>query len=495
MVSRFLPLGVIDRYSLAYLLTALAVFVLVALTLPVNPFPVDGWYASQDVLFGRPPGRSNKTPVALPAVVFWLGARLNEIHGGGPASQMYVTATIQNVLLVFSGFLVLIAGKRLGLCWPAYAAATVLMLCGLCTYMTMSFWSEATVFFFMTLAVFLIVSTHTRSPPTTWRAAGKAIVFGSLVGALTVTRVTPVVLLAGYLIVLWSTNRPGRAALLTALSITALLALIAGQLLANQYRFGRYELSNSAPLHLWNAVSDYADEVLDGSPHYAVVKEHLQDAQGKRPWQLRQELLDQGFTLVEVRVLIDGMARYLVTERPVSMLFLGFRKSLDLVAMAPDRFGQFPPHAMDASIRRNPLGRHAYLPALVAPAGLSRPLDAANDLFREYYPYLVAAVWISVISSMVVCIAFTSGGRTRQPSISAVRPAQGSCGVWPLILALAIIYLGMTYLTALIERPIGRLQIIILPVTVMLLLSAGASLAGRFHAAPVNRRRPPELPD
>ena len=55
--------------------------------------------------------------------------------------------------------------------------------------------------------------------------------------------------------------------------------------------------------------------------------------------------------------------------------------------------------------------------------------------------------------------------------------------------------LGMTYLTALLERPIERYQIIILPVMVMLLLSSGTALAGCFRAAPVSRRRSPEASD
>ena len=484
----------IDRFSLAFLCSALAVSVLVALTIPVNPFPVDGWYASQDLLFGRPTLRSNKSPVALPAIVFWLGARLNEFFGGGPASQMYVTAAIQNVLLAVSAFLVLTAGKRLGICWPAYAAASVMMLCGLSTYMTMSFWSEATVFFFMTLSVFLLVSAHVRAPPSAWSAAGNAISFGSLVGALTVTRVTPVVMLASYMIVLWSVNRPGRAALMSSLTFAALLALIAGQLLANHYRFDRYELSSSAATHLWNSVSDYADEVLDESPHYAVVKEYLPDAQGKRPWQLRRELMDRGFTRGEARDLIHGMAWYLVSERPVSMLLLGFRKSLDFLAMAPNRFGKYPPRFVDSATRRNPLGRQTYLPALVAPTGLSRVLDSANVLFRKYYSYLVAAVWISVVCSAVVCITFASRRRDL-PGSSTARAARGSCGLWPLTLALVIAYLGMTYLTALLERPIERFQVIILPVMVMLLLSACASLAGHFRAHQVSRRHLPNTPD
>src|SRR5437667_7459886 len=70
---------------------------LVALTQFVNPFPHDGWFASQYQVFRRSPGADNYTPVAVPALLYAVVHFVTALFDRGLAAEFYLGSLLHHL--------------------------------------------------------------------------------------------------------------------------------------------------------------------------------------------------------------------------------------------------------------------------------------------------------------------------------------------------------------------------------------------------------------
>src|SRR5450432_1380549 len=86
-----------------------------ALMLPVNPWPMDGWFHSQDRLVGTFPGVDNYTPIAAPAVFYKVNHLLADVLHLGMTGELYLASIAQNVLVFLSACLILFSCQKIGM--------------------------------------------------------------------------------------------------------------------------------------------------------------------------------------------------------------------------------------------------------------------------------------------------------------------------------------------------------------------------------------------
>src|SRR5580693_1547298 len=94
-----------------------------ALFLPVNPWPIDGWFHTQDLILGVFPGADNYTPIAAPAVFY----KINHLFAGALhlslTGEFYLASVAQNGLVFLSACLVLLSCQKIGAQWVANIVA------------------------------------------------------------------------------------------------------------------------------------------------------------------------------------------------------------------------------------------------------------------------------------------------------------------------------------------------------------------------------------
>ena len=101
-----------DKSGNAKIISLLGLMTLIsALFLPVNPWPLDGWFHTQDRLIGVFPGADNYTPIAAPAVFYKINHLLSAVLDLGTTGEFYLASVAQNGLIFVSAFAVAFFGS------------------------------------------------------------------------------------------------------------------------------------------------------------------------------------------------------------------------------------------------------------------------------------------------------------------------------------------------------------------------------------------------
>lgn len=354
------------RRDLAWTTGLLALVLVVALTASVNPFPMDGWFDTQYLLFSTAPGADDYTPIGAPALLYWLGHQLARLLGLDLASELYLDVLLQN-LLVWAG-VVSVYFTALRLAGPRVAMGVSLgvALLVLTSGVAQAFWSETVGFALM--AVFVLLTLRTVEGPTYARFAG----LGALLGLMTITRVVPILLLLPLVVLFWQ----ARWRLLTTAGIAFAMLLLA--MAANLERFGRFELSNSTGRHLWQFLRPH-------TPGTEWFRLNLSS-----PFHGEAVLREVSFDLIR--------------SDPVDFIREGAIRFATTILDAPYELGHYPKGDVDFLVG-DPLHRDAPLPPLAE--GLLSPwlLDAAavavSGTFRFLgllYPFVIGVVGLYTVA-------------------------------------------------------------------------------------------------
>src|SRR4030095_10453315 len=86
-----------------------------ALTLPITPWPMDGWFHSQYRLMGSFPGEDNYTPIAAPAVFYKIHHLVADLLGLDFVGEFYLASLAQNCLVFLSACLLLFSSQNMGM--------------------------------------------------------------------------------------------------------------------------------------------------------------------------------------------------------------------------------------------------------------------------------------------------------------------------------------------------------------------------------------------
>ena len=361
------------RFNPAMPAVLLVITVAAMLSSPVNPWPIDGWFQTQYVLFEQAPGADNYTPIAAPAIYYKVSHWIATVLGLDLAGEFYVAANGQYALLFLSVLFVyrffrLARAPRMGV-----YISIGLQLFVLSTGLPQAFWSE-NVCLFLTAATLLLVGrlqfAPISSPADFW---GPTILMALTIGLLVVTRIVPVFLIPVVCALLYGhvAHRQLVACGLTMCVVSA--ALVVALMAANEWRFGRFEMTSSSGRHLWQGVYEMADVALANSPEYQALK--ALDP-GLRDWSFWNVPMPAGESSGLARDAILGrLAKQAITERPGLYLKTGMTKFVREIGRRSGRLGFL-------SGAYNPLNRQEFLPS---PA----------EKLRGYQPW--PSRWISAL--------------------------------------------------------------------------------------------------
>ena len=407
-------------------------------------------------------------------MLFWSLGKAVSVFNGSLRDQMYATGMVQSILMGIAAYFIFLASRRLVADWIAWFAGGVVLLIALSSYMAMSFWSEPIAFLFMSIAVYLTVDTCHQRSATFGQLTVRAILVGLVLGGLIITRATPVALLLAGLIMTWIVLRSGPALLVSFVSMSIVVLVITIQMFANNYRVGRYELTGSAPFHLWNVITLSSDEILADSGTYAALKRAIPEPQGRLHWSISDELEDKGVPRHKAEAMIRDMVAYAITEKPAAVAIAGAGNSLQLILTPPDQFGLWPYRHED--VRENPLGRETHLPTLVSMNNVATLLNSFHRVYTQLYPFIVLLSLAAATGSLL----FVGWGLIRRPEpVDSVEPRVAAGPNAVLTGTLLLAYSGMTYLTASIETVLPRYQILITPIFVMLVVAVSSLVTPR----------------
>jgi hypothetical protein len=392
----------IDRFIIALTLLTLVG----TLGLQVNPWPRDGWFESQYFVIGSFPGHDNYTPIAAPALLYLAAHGIAVLLGLGLAGEFYVASVLQNLLLLLSAYFVyrtLVLSRMRGVAGPI---AVIFLLTALSTRLPQGFYSENTVLFLISAVLLALASTIDEPGASGGKFWIKALVCGLLVGLAVLTRLTPLILIPAITLLLWS-RLPRKRSIQFAGSLIAISALLlAGAVLGNHARFGRYELTNSSGRHLWQGVKDFSDAALANSGDYQALKRIDPHIEGKSWWEI-SPIPPDDYTGPDPREpLLRKLSREAILEAPGLYLLEGVEKFVATVGVGP-----YLPDKQRGGA--NPLNRTEFLPSLAilmhVPAAVSGAVEAGfrgvHEAFRRLYVITIFLIVASGIAMLLERLA------------------------------------------------------------------------------------------
>jgi hypothetical protein len=250
---------------------------------------------------------------------------------------MYLVSFAQNCLLFLSACLVYYTGRYVSSRKIAALAAISFLLFVLSVGLAQAFWSE-NVALVMFAAVLYVNATIYFERGDSARLFWRRALIGSLLTALlVVTRVTPVLLIPGAVLLLYDRLSHKRLVGYAALACLATGLLLGVMLASNYARFGRVELTNSSGRHLWQGVLPIVDTALASSPEFLELKALNPDLQWKNWYEMRlPNDLRQEF---DGEQLLGRLARQAIRNDPLLYLRLGFDKFVTTIGQPPYRLG------------------------------------------------------------------------------------------------------------------------------------------------------------
>ncbi len=376
----------------------LVITVAAMLSSPVNPWPIDGWFQTQYLLFEQAIGADNYTPIAAPAIYYKVSHWIAIVLGLDLAGEFYVAAIGQYALLLLSVLFVyrffrLARAPRMG----AYISIGLLLFV-LSTGLPQAFWSE-NVCLFLTAATLLLVGrlhlAPISSPVGFWVPT---ILMALTIGLLVVTRIVPVFLIPVVCALLYGrvAHRQLLACGLTMCVLSA--ALVVALMAANEWRFGRFEITSSSGRHLWQGVHEMADVALANSPEYQALK--ALDP-GQKDWNFWNVPMPAGESSGLARDAILGrLARQAIAERPGLYLKTGMTKFVGEIGQRPYRLGFL-------SGAYNPLNRQELLPSPIEKlVGYQpRPSRWITALLRQIHE---VSVWLYAVMVYLAFLTFAA---------------------------------------------------------------------------------------
>ena len=366
----------------------------VALTQAVNPFPEDGWFASQYSLFHRAPGADNYTPIAAPAYLYFAIHVLANFLGLGLEGEFYLGCLVQNLAVFLVGVCLCRAHRLLGFGNIGLLVSALVVLFIQSTLMAQAFWSENAILLLMSIT--LLCSVRIAFPVDDNRRSLLAwsLALGLTLGLSVITRVVPIVLVPG---LAWlfhrQLDRP-RARLASTTVAVCVLAVVLGAMSANLWRFDRFELSNSAGRHLWQNISPWADEMLANSAEYQLLKRADPAIAGKKWWEVPDGKVP-GLEHLSREEMLRLLSWQAITSHPVRYLRTGIENTALLPRDPPWRLGAWK------GPNYNPLHRDSMLPPLLG------PLPALEGGLKRIF-YACRAVWPLVAYGVLLGWMFTA---------------------------------------------------------------------------------------
>jgi hypothetical protein len=387
-----------DRFVLVLILITLVS----AVGLNVNPWPRDGWYQSQYFLFGSYPGQDNYTPIAAPAVFYWLVHRLAISVRLDLAGEFYLASICQNLLILASACCVYFAGRLIENGRIAGVIAIGFLLLVTSTGLPQAFWSESVVLFLMAIVVLIVVVLLRRNTMSNVQFVSLTLLCAVSIGSLVLTRVTPIFLIPGFAWLFWR-RMPAPRVVFLLVTITFATALImTGAMSANYKRFGRFEITNSAGRHLWQGVKSFSDSALANSPGYRALKRLDPNIQDKDWWNLP---LDVNGPAADPREpLLKALAKEAISRKPGRYLFCGVRNFVTGIGTVPYRLGYGARNK-----HWNPLNRNDLLPSLIELAsGSNRRIGptAARVVDRSFSMIYQGIVWIYPATVFTILMSY-----------------------------------------------------------------------------------------
>jgi len=369
------------------------------LGLKVNPWPRDGWYQTQYFLFGTFPGHDDYTPIAAPALLYRGAHLIAQRFGYGLSGEFHVASILQHLLLLLSACFIYYALRLMRMRMLAAPSAIVFLVLVLSTGLPQAFYSENAALFLMSAVMLTIAAI--REDDSNAKFWGLALICGVLIGLLVATRVTPIFLIPGIALLFFRRMPARRLAQLTGALCLITALMVAGMMLANHARFGRYELTNSSGRHLWQGVSTFADSALRDSGDYQRLQQANPHIQGLNWW----EVPPAGhYTSADPReALLGRLSKQAILNAPAHYLAEGGSKFAATIGVAPYRVGYG-----GAEQHWNPLERTELLPSLsssmhgaaysVVLEGLFRRL---HGVFRWLYPITIFTIALTGIGMAV----------------------------------------------------------------------------------------------
>jgi hypothetical protein len=396
-----------------------------ALTLPVNPWPLDGWFHSQERLFGTFPGADNYTPIAAPAVFYKINHLFASALQLGLTGEFYLASLAQNGLLLLSACLIFFSCQTLGMRWTARFAAIAFLIFVLSTAAPQAMWSDSVVISLFSAILFTTLKIYCGGVSRPVEFGMATIASGLIVGVLVVTRAIPILLMPALSLLFYYSHLSRRRFAGYVLGVTLIPAIVIfGALTSNYARFGRFELTNSSGRHLWESVKGMSDAALAASPKYLSLRQLNPELQGKGWWQIQFPSGAGGEFYGDN--LLREVAKDVIRNRPLSYFALGAKKFATTVGRSPDRIGYYSlpdwyrRSPQNADWAGDPLHADGFLPSIVAsgiklPKGLGSIAYSAQahvfELTERLYPFAIFLVLTTY------CIGFLIARRSRYTGV------------------------------------------------------------------------------
>jgi hypothetical protein len=449
-----------------------------ALGSAVDPWPRDGWYQTLYFLFGSFPLQDDYTPIAAPAVLYWLVHRLAAASHLDLAGEFYLASLVQNALVFLSACFVYFAGRLLGIGRIAGFVAVGFLLLVLSTGLPQAFWSENVALFLMAFVLLTAVMLLRHAGDTNLGFWCLTVLCSLSIAALVVTRMTPIILIPGLALLFLRRLPVQNAAVFTLVAAITTALVIFGTASANQQRFGRYEITNSSGRHLWQGVKFLSDRALANSAQYQALKKRDADIQGKDWWNL--PIGDEEGNTDQQDALLKKLAKEAISNEPVAYLRLGLRNFATTIGAMPYRLGYGAREG-----HWNPLDRETPLPALLESKLNMGPVArlvaiALKEIHR-------VAIWVYPLTIFAILVSYAAMiiGRVNRPFAGRAcnKPRALFLGGIPLSL-LAVSCLGLS-LDALVA---GALCLLLLTAFCRLLGQSSAEQATNGNIRPSRPR-------
>ncbi len=393
-----------DRVVVLILLVCTAIS---ALAQPISPYPRDGWFESQYRLFGRFAGEDDYTPIAAPAIFYKIIHWLAFSTGMDLRGEMYLACVAQNCLLFLSGCLVYYTCKRVSPQKVACIVAISFLLFVLSTGLAQAFWSENLVLVMFAAVLYLNIKIYYEATATSGSFWRRATLSSFLTGLLVITRMIPVLLIPGFLFLLYDRPIHKRLVGYTALAFLTTGLMLGAMLASNSARFGRAELTNSSGRHLWQGVTPFVDAALADYPEFLELKALNPKIQWKNWYEVR--LPNDGRQEFDGEEFLGRLAKQAIRSHPFLYLRLGLTKFLTTVGQPPYRLGS-DVRGNHHLLATDPLKTDSLLPPLGAsvielPAptiiAARNAITAVFSLSQIIYPIAVFFV-LTTYSALIV---------------------------------------------------------------------------------------------
>ena len=452
----------------AFLAALFGVCLLVFLTQEINPFPYDGWFDSQHRLFERDPGGDNYTPVAAPALLYAGLHALASAAGLGLETEMRLGALAHQLMLACVGAWIFLSHRLLGLGWLGAVVSLLAVLFIQSVHLPQAFWSENVTAFLVTLSVWLGLEIATRRGAPTGRFGLLSAALALSIALATITRAIPLLLLPGVIVLVRPYLPAQRRRWFAAGLCLAVTTVILAQMATNQWRYGRFELSHSAGLHLWNAIAFRSHVFVGDSPLYLEMKRLQPEIEGCWWWELPKPE-GEGAAMARLADAVRPMVVAGIRRHPGLFLKIGLSNLKATLPLAPYRIGNDPPDASE------PLRRRRLAPAWAPSPTIERLLDAALEPLRRLYSLAVTTGLGAGLLALAALWRFQTD-RSEPPW----RELRGRAFLWS-----AFIVVGGVYASNQIERPDPRFTLPYLGAAALM-----ASLGWRLAADALRLLRP-----